>query len=218
VLPRPPRGSWDYRRQSERFVALACILEAFADAEPTIAGIPTIIKPFFGDQFFWADRVEAMGIGSGVRKLTVDTLAEALRTATTDRKQIDRAKLIGAQIRNVSAMHQRHASVQPLTDFAIFRKRELRLLLKQSTETLSTLGLSLSRFLIPILDLRKPSTLSGCRKRASSRAESVHLDPHLLAPAVRPNGASSLKMTLIIHASQVPHPCPLSASRRVARM
>ncbi|KAF7968189.1 hypothetical protein HWV62_31658 [Athelia sp. TMB] len=63
------------------------------------AGIPTIIKPFFGDQFFWADRVEALGIGSGVRKLTVETLTEALRAATTDIKQIERARLVGEHIR-----------------------------------------------------------------------------------------------------------------------
>lgn len=64
------------------------------------AGIPTIIKPFFGDQFFWADRVEALGIGSGVRKLTVDTLSDALIAATTDQKQIDRARLVGENIRS----------------------------------------------------------------------------------------------------------------------
>ncbi|KAF8213503.1 hypothetical protein K438DRAFT_1902562 [Mycena galopus ATCC 62051] len=63
------------------------------------AGIPTIIRPFFGDQFFWADRVEALGVGSGVRKLTVDTLTDAFISATTDIKQIDRARLIGEGIR-----------------------------------------------------------------------------------------------------------------------
>ncbi|KAJ7785889.1 glycosyltransferase family 1 protein [Mycena metata] len=63
------------------------------------AGIPTIIRPFFGDQFFWADRVEALGVGTGVRKLTVDSLTEALISATTDVKQIDRARLIGEEIR-----------------------------------------------------------------------------------------------------------------------
>ena len=66
-----------------------------------LAGIPTIIKPFFGDQFFWADRVEALGIGAAVRKLTVETLAEALREATTNPKLIERAKLVGEQIRAV---------------------------------------------------------------------------------------------------------------------
>ena len=66
------------------------------------AGIPTIVKPFFGDQFFWADRVEALGIGSAVRKLTVQSMADALVAATTDQKQIQRAKEIGEQIRAVS--------------------------------------------------------------------------------------------------------------------
>lgn len=65
------------------------------------AGIPTIIRPFFGDQFFWADRVEALGVGTGVRKLTVASLTEALIAATTDKKQIDRARLTGEQIRSV---------------------------------------------------------------------------------------------------------------------
>ncbi|KAI0724242.1 hypothetical protein C8T65DRAFT_733888 [Cerioporus squamosus] len=64
------------------------------------AGIPTIIRPFFGDQFFWADRVEALGIGAAVRKLTVDSLAQALHEATTNQKLIDRAKLVGEQIRS----------------------------------------------------------------------------------------------------------------------
>ncbi|KNZ79620.1 Sterol 3-beta-glucosyltransferase [Termitomyces sp. J132] len=64
------------------------------------AGIPTIIRPFFGDQLFWADRVEALGVGSGVRKLTVNSLTDALIVATTDVKQIDRAKLLGEQIRS----------------------------------------------------------------------------------------------------------------------
>ena len=65
------------------------------------AGIPTIIKPFFGDQFFWGDRVEALGVGSCVRKLTVDGLAEALIAATTDERQIAKAKLVGERIRSV---------------------------------------------------------------------------------------------------------------------
>ncbi|KAG9314605.1 glycosyltransferase family 1 protein [Chiua virens] len=64
------------------------------------AGIPIVIKPFFGDQFFWADRVEALGIGTGVRKLTVDTLSQALVLATTDPKQIERARQVGEQIRS----------------------------------------------------------------------------------------------------------------------
>jgi len=63
------------------------------------AGLPTIIRPFFGDQFFWGDRVEALDVGTCVRKLTVDNLTEALRAATTDIKQIEKAKLLGQKIR-----------------------------------------------------------------------------------------------------------------------
>ncbi|KAI0662529.1 hypothetical protein C8Q70DRAFT_909134 [Cubamyces menziesii] len=63
------------------------------------AGIPTIIKPFFGDQFFWGDRVEALGVGTAVRKLTVESLSQALRDATTNQKQIERARVVGEQIR-----------------------------------------------------------------------------------------------------------------------
>jgi sterol 3beta-glucosyltransferase len=69
-----------------------------------VAGIPTIIKPFFGDQFFWADRVEALGIGAGVRKLTVESLTEALLAATTNQKQIDKARIVGKQIRSVGTL------------------------------------------------------------------------------------------------------------------
>ncbi|WAR52451.1 hypothetical protein PtB15_1B893 [Puccinia triticina] len=64
------------------------------------AGIPTIIKPFFGDQFFWAERVESLGIGAGLRKLSVKTLASALTLATSDPTQISRARIVGQLIRN----------------------------------------------------------------------------------------------------------------------
>lgn len=45
-------------------------------------------------------------MGSGVRKLTVDSLSEALKLATTDRKQIEKAKLIGEQIRGVRPLRR----------------------------------------------------------------------------------------------------------------
>ncbi|GJN87689.1 hypothetical protein Rhopal_000644-T1 [Rhodotorula paludigena] len=63
------------------------------------AGLPTIIKPFFGDQHFYADRVATLGIGTHIRNFTVDNLANALTTAVTDEKQIERARLAGEEIR-----------------------------------------------------------------------------------------------------------------------
>ncbi|GAA6041186.1 hypothetical protein JCM8097_008332 [Rhodosporidiobolus ruineniae] len=63
------------------------------------AGLPTIIKPFFGDQHFYADRVSTLGIGSHIRNFNADNLSEALITAVTDEKQIERARLAGEEIR-----------------------------------------------------------------------------------------------------------------------
>jgi UDP:flavonoid glycosyltransferase YjiC (YdhE family) len=82
------------------------------------AGIPTIIKPFFGDQFFWANRVEALGIGAGVRKLTVESLSQALTLATTDQKQIERARLIGEQIRSENGVATAIESIYRDLDYA----------------------------------------------------------------------------------------------------
>ena len=50
--------------------------------------------------------MEALGVGTSVRKLTVENLAEALVVATTDQRQIARAKLVGEQIRSVSGFTQ----------------------------------------------------------------------------------------------------------------
>lgn len=65
------------------------------------AGIPTIIKPFFGDQAFWAERVESLGVGSAIRKLTSEHLSDALKEATTNERQIAKARVVGEEIRRV---------------------------------------------------------------------------------------------------------------------
>lgn len=47
-------------------------------------------------------------MGAGVRKLTVSALSDALTAATTDVKQIHRAKLLGEEIRAViNILHSR---------------------------------------------------------------------------------------------------------------
>lgn len=56
------------------------------------AGLPTIIKPFFGDQFFYASRVEEIGVGISLKKLNAKSLAKALVTATGDLKMIEKAQ------------------------------------------------------------------------------------------------------------------------------
>lgn len=66
------------------------------------AGIPTITKPFFGDQYFFGSRIGDLGVGICLPEITAAGLAQALHRATTDIKMIDRARLLGEQIRSVS--------------------------------------------------------------------------------------------------------------------
>lgn len=65
------------------------------------AGKPTIIRPFFGDQSFWAERVESLRVGIALRKMTATSLSKALRTATTDSVMVQSAERLGEQIRKV---------------------------------------------------------------------------------------------------------------------
>ncbi|KAI0051096.1 glycosyltransferase family 1 protein [Auriscalpium vulgare] len=63
------------------------------------AGIPTLIRPWFGDQFFWASRVQKLGVGVKVTSLRVAEIADALTKATTDRIMKERALAVGERIR-----------------------------------------------------------------------------------------------------------------------
>jgi len=66
------------------------------------AGLPTIIKPFFGDQFFSASRVEDLGVGIYLRKLNVSVFSRALWEAVHSERIIVKAKVLGEQIRKVN--------------------------------------------------------------------------------------------------------------------
>lgn len=63
------------------------------------AGVPTIVKPFFGDQFFFGDRVAELGVGICLKKLTVKSLRKALEHCTTDELTIERAAKLGERVR-----------------------------------------------------------------------------------------------------------------------
>ncbi|QIW95533.1 hypothetical protein AMS68_001051 [Peltaster fructicola] len=63
------------------------------------AGIPTIIKPFFGDQFFSAGRVEDLGVGIRIKQISENMLGKALWVATHDDRMRKKAAALGAKIR-----------------------------------------------------------------------------------------------------------------------
>jgi sterol 3beta-glucosyltransferase len=63
------------------------------------AGKPTIIKPFFGDQFFFSTRVEDIGVGIRVKHITPNALGKALWIATHDDRIRNKARQLGERIR-----------------------------------------------------------------------------------------------------------------------
>lgn len=66
------------------------------------AGVPSLVVPFFGDQYFWGNRVYKLGVGAKPiprNKLTVDKLAQAIQTMCTDEATQIRASELGEKIR-----------------------------------------------------------------------------------------------------------------------
>ncbi|KAL1413559.1 hypothetical protein Q8F55_001333 [Vanrija albida] len=68
------------------------------------AGIPTLIKPWFGDQHFWALRVTKLDVGMKVASLHSSDIADALKKATTNTVMIEKAARIGERIRSESGV------------------------------------------------------------------------------------------------------------------
>jgi len=66
------------------------------------AGIPSIITPFFGDQPFWGHQVYKLGVGPKPiprQRLTVESLAEAIRISVSDTAMRKTAAHLGELIR-----------------------------------------------------------------------------------------------------------------------
>lgn len=71
-------------------------------AEGLRAGVPTVIVPYNFDQFFWGERINAMGLGPqpiSRKKLTADRLAAAIRMAVEDRDIKQKSAACGTAIR-----------------------------------------------------------------------------------------------------------------------
>ncbi len=67
-----------------------------------LAGKPSIICPFFGDQPFWGRQIERLRVGPSPipqKRLTVESLCRALDTVTNDKTMRARAARIGRRLR-----------------------------------------------------------------------------------------------------------------------
>lgn len=81
-------------------------------------GLPTIVKPFFGDQKFYASRVEDLGCGVALRTLESKSLAKALKEVTTNSRIIEKAKQVGESIRSENGVQEAVNSIYVLMDYA----------------------------------------------------------------------------------------------------
>jgi sterol 3beta-glucosyltransferase len=86
------------------FPRLAAVVH-HGGAGTTAAGlrscVPSILTPYGADQFFWAQRVEALGVGPksvSYHKLTAETLAGIITQALTDKEMLERAATLGRRI------------------------------------------------------------------------------------------------------------------------
>ncbi|MBN2084891.1 MAG: glycosyltransferase family 1 protein [Anaerolineales bacterium] len=86
------------------------------------SGVPSILTPYGADQFFWAQRVEALGVGPktvSYHKLTAETLARMIRQAVTDQSMREQAAAFG---RRIESEHGVEKAVEFITGFLVGKK------------------------------------------------------------------------------------------------
>ena len=93
------------------------------------AGLPTVIKPFFGDQFFFATRAEDLGVGIYLKKITVNSLGKALWLATNDERMRTKARMLGEQIRQENGVENAINAIYRDLEYAktLIKKRKVQI-------------------------------------------------------------------------------------------
>ncbi|KAL3468511.1 sterol 3-beta-glucosyltransferase [Aspergillus heterothallicus] len=82
------------------------------------AGVPTIIKPFFGDQWFFGSRVEALGVGICMKILNVSLFSRQLWDATHNERMIVKARHLAERIRNEDGVGMAIQTIYRNLDYA----------------------------------------------------------------------------------------------------
>jgi sterol 3beta-glucosyltransferase len=89
------------------------------------AGVPSIIIPFFGDQFFWGQRVAELGVGPepiSRQQLTVERLAQAIFQALTDERMRTNAANLGSKIQAENGVASAVDVIQEITNILLASK------------------------------------------------------------------------------------------------
>ncbi|MFQ5421087.1 MAG: glycosyltransferase, partial [Anaerolineae bacterium] len=83
------------------------------------AGVPSVVTPYFADQYFWGDRVTEAGVGPTAvprNKLTVPKLAAALEQAVNDAAMRQKAARLVKKIRAEDGVSEAVRFVQSLAE------------------------------------------------------------------------------------------------------
>lgn len=100
------------------------------------AGLPTIIKPFFGDQFFYALRIEELGVGLALKNLNAKSLTKALKQVTTEPRYLEKARNIAHAMKHEDGVLSAIAAIY--TELAYLKL--LMLTIKQHNSEHAKLG------------------------------------------------------------------------------
>lgn len=96
----------DYAPHDWLFPKMAAVVHhggAGTTAAGLKAGVPTVVVPFFGDQFFWGWWVSRIGVGPVPiprKELTTKSLAGAILAAVSDETMKQKANALGGEIRS----------------------------------------------------------------------------------------------------------------------
>jgi len=92
------------------------------------AGVPTVTKPFFGDQFFFGSRLEDLGVGICLKRINVSVLARALWEAVHSQRMIVKARLLGEQIRSENGVQNAIKAIYRDLEYAqtLIRARKIQ--------------------------------------------------------------------------------------------
>jgi UDP:flavonoid glycosyltransferase YjiC (YdhE family) len=84
------------------------------------AGVPSVVVPFAADQFFWADRLHALGLAPArlaYRDVTATALRERIAAAGDDRMR-ERARAIGESMARENGIANAVARIETLVQRA----------------------------------------------------------------------------------------------------
>ncbi|GAM20028.1 hypothetical protein SAMD00019534_032030 [Acytostelium subglobosum LB1] len=102
LLDQPVSHSWLFEKVS----MVVHHGGAGTTAQGILSGKPTLIVPFFGDQFFWGERIQEVGIGKALssKELSAKSMSNAILSVIDDTDVVSRVKLLSTKLRDENGL------------------------------------------------------------------------------------------------------------------